>query len=54
MPVSDNEYNIIGETPDKLQKAKYWQAAIGLQKVDGLVPSQYLVDLAQYQEHPGL
>lgn len=47
MPVNDNEYNIIGETPDKLRKAKYWQAAIGLQKVDGLVPSQYLVELAQ-------
>lgn len=42
-----NEYNIIGETPDKNKKAKYWQAAIGLQKVDGLIPSEYLVQLAQ-------
>lgn len=42
-----NEYNIIGETSDKNRKAKYWQAAIGLQKVDGLVPSEYLVGLAQ-------
>lgn len=41
------EYNIIGETPDKDRKAKYWQAAIGLQKVDGLTPSEYLVELAQ-------
>lgn len=42
-----NEYHIIGETPDKNRKAKYWQAAIGLQKVDGLIPSEYLVQLAQ-------
>lgn len=41
------EYKILGETPDKKKKADYWQAAMGMQQVDGLKPSAYLVELAQ-------
>ena len=40
-----DEYIIEGE-PDKREKAKAWQAAIGLQAVDGLQTSDYLHDTA--------
>lgn len=45
--MENREYKIKGETSDKKKKAKYWECAIGLQQVDGLMPSQYLIDLAQ-------
>lgn len=40
------EYIRQGE-PDKSQRAKNWQIAIGLQDVDGLKPSAYLLETAQ-------
>jgi fido (protein-threonine AMPylation protein) len=40
------EYIIQGE-PDKKEKSIIWQTAIGLQKVDGLTPSEYLVQTAK-------
>ena len=40
------EYKKIGE-PDEVQKAKTWETAIGLQDVDGLKPSKYLIDTAK-------
>ncbi len=40
-----DEYIKQGE-PNKVEKAKVWQAAIGLQKVDNLTPSEYLVETA--------
>ena len=40
------EYKKIGE-PDEVQKAKIWETAIGLQDVDGLKPSKYLIDTAK-------
>lgn len=40
------EYLILGE-PNKVEKAKDWQTAIGLQQVDGLVPSEYLIATAK-------
>lgn len=40
------EYLRQGE-PDKAEKAKVWQTAIGLQQVDGLKPSEYLIDNAK-------
>lgn len=43
----ENKYEIYAETPDKQCKKEYWEAAIGLQQVDGLEPSKYLIDLAQ-------
>lgn len=33
--------------PDKTEKAKIWQTAIGLQEVDGLRPSDYLLEGAK-------
>jgi fido (protein-threonine AMPylation protein) len=41
-----SEYKKLGE-PDKLQKSEIWQTAIGLQQVDGLVPSDYLIETAR-------
>ena len=33
--------------PDQKEKAAAWQVAIGLQDVDGLKPSEYLIQTAQ-------
>jgi fido (protein-threonine AMPylation protein) len=41
-----NEYKRLGE-PEKYEKAENWRIAIGLQQVDGLTPSEYLVELAK-------
>lgn len=41
------EYKILGETADKQKKISYWEAAIGLQMVDDLHPTEYLIGLAQ-------
>jgi fido (protein-threonine AMPylation protein) len=40
------EYIIQGE-PDKKEKSLIWQTAIGLQQVDGLKPSAYLIETAK-------
>ena len=41
-----DEYIRQGE-PNKAEKAKVWKAAIGLQQVDGLKPSDYLIETAR-------
>ena len=41
-----DEYIRQGE-PNKSEKAKVWKAAIGLQQVDGLTPSNYLIETAR-------
>ena len=41
-----DEYLRQGE-PNKAEKAKVWKAAIGLQQVDGLKPSEYLIETAK-------
>jgi len=41
-----DEYIKQGE-PDKKEKAQIWETAIGLQQVDGLKPSKYLLGLAK-------
>ena len=41
-----SEYIKQGE-PEKKEKAKTWETAIGLQDVDGLKPSKYLLDTAK-------
>ena len=41
-----DEYKLLGE-PDKVEKAEIWQTAIGLQQVDGLTPSEYLIETAK-------
>ena len=40
------EYKILGE-PDKIEKVGIWEIAIGLQQVDGLTPSAYLIETAK-------
>jgi hypothetical protein len=40
------EYLRQGE-PNKVGKAKVWKTAIGLQQVDGLKPSDYLIATAR-------
>lgn len=40
------EYIRQGE-PNRAEKAKVWKTAIGLQQVDGLVPSEYLIAAAK-------
>jgi fido (protein-threonine AMPylation protein)/DNA-binding transcriptional ArsR family regulator len=40
------EYLRQGE-PNKIEKAKVWKTAIGLQMVDGLKPSDYLIEVAK-------
>lgn len=41
-----DEYLRQGE-PDKAEKAEVWKTAIGLQQVDGLTPSVYLIETAR-------
>ena len=41
-----DEYLRQGE-PNKAEKAKVWKTAIGLQQVDGLRPSEYLIETAK-------
>ncbi|MDP2188101.1 MAG: Fic family protein [Sphingobacteriaceae bacterium] len=41
-----DEYLRQGE-PNKAEKAKVWKTAIGLQQVDGLTPSAYLIETAR-------
>ena len=40
------EYKRLGE-PEKKEKSEIWSAAIGLQRVDGLTPSDYLIKTAR-------
>lgn len=35
------------DEPNKSEKAKVWKTAIGLQQIDGLVPSNYLIETAK-------
>ena len=41
-----DEYIRQGE-PNKAEKVKVWKTAIGLQQVDGLKPSDYLIKTAK-------
>ena len=41
-----DEYKRLGE-PDKVEKSVMWRTAIGLQQVDGLTPSEYLIKTAK-------
>ena len=39
----DFDTYILQSEPSKQEKGKLWQTAIGLQQVDGLTPSKYLM-----------
>lgn len=52
--MSEQKYNIQGleeyirqSEPDRRERGEAWRVAIGLQQVDGLTPSDYLVDTAK-------
>lgn len=45
--MADQEYEIYEETNNIEKKRSYWEAATGLQRVDGLTPTQYLSVLAE-------
>ncbi|MDR2206900.1 MAG: Fic family protein [Flavobacteriaceae bacterium] len=45
--MNDFEQYIKQTEPDKKEKAKLWRTAIGLQQVDGLKPSAYLIEIAK-------
>ncbi|MCI8393729.1 MAG: cell filamentation protein Fic [Clostridia bacterium] len=46
--MSDEEnYIIENETTDAIKKQEYWETGIGLNKVDNLEPSKYLLELSQ-------
>ena len=42
-----NEYKIVKNKKDGYTKQLYWNLAIGLQQVDGLTPSEYLLNLSK-------
>ena len=46
MPDEEN-YIIEKETTDTVKKQECWNTGIGLNKVDNLEPSEYLLDLSQ-------
>lgn len=42
----EENYIIENETTDKAKKQEYWETGIGLNKVDNLEPSKYLIELS--------
>ena len=42
-----NQYMVVKEPEDKYIKKSYWDMAIGLQKVDNLTPSKYMLELVK-------
>ena len=44
---NEENYIIENETTDITKKQEYWSTGIGLNKVDNLEPSKYLLDLSQ-------
>ena len=44
---NEENYIIENETTDTTKKQEYWNTGIGLNKVDNLEPSKYLLDLSQ-------
>jgi fido (protein-threonine AMPylation protein) len=47
-------YTVKTESTDSKKKREYWGTAIGLQQVDGLVPSRYLHELSERNIQGGL
>ena len=45
--LSEENYIIENEITDANKKQEYWDTAIGLNKVDNLEPSKYLLDLSK-------
>ena len=45
--INEGNYIIENEINDSIKKQEYWNTGIGLNKVDNLEPSKYLLDLSQ-------
>ena len=45
--INEENYIIENEINDSIKKQEYWNTGIGLNKVDNLEPSKYLLDLSQ-------
>ncbi|MCI9063902.1 MAG: antitoxin VbhA family protein, partial [Clostridia bacterium] len=45
--MNEENYIIEKETTDISKKQEYWDTGIGLNKVDNLEPSKYLIDLSE-------
>ena len=45
--MNENPYEIIEETKDPILKQLRWNMAVGLQKIDNLKPSEYLIELIE-------
>ena len=45
--LDEENYIIENETTDKAKKQEYWETGIGLNKVDNLEPSKYLIELSK-------
>lgn len=43
---NEKSYMTVNETTDTLKKQEYWETGIGLNKVDNLEPSKYLLELS--------
>ena len=43
----DFDSYILQSEPEKQENGKLWQTAIGLQQVDGFIPSKYLYETAK-------
>ena len=44
---NEENYIIENETTDTTKKQEYWDTGIGLNKVDNLEPSKYLLELSK-------
>jgi len=44
---NEGNYEIKNEIDDPIKKQEYWKTAIGLNKVDNLEPSKYLIELSK-------
>lgn len=44
---NEENYIIENEITDTIKKQEYWNTGIGLNKVDNLEPSKYLLDLSK-------
>jgi len=47
--MTGNNYTVQSE-PDHKGRSYNWRTAIGLQQVDGLTPSKYLIETANYND----
>ena len=45
--LNEIKYTKLGESKNSIEKQLYWNIAFGLQEVDNLYPSKYMIELAK-------